>query len=184
MFPDASGNEETPMKGRNYRTGKKRAYVRKKYIHGAPPSKITKFTMGDTSGSFSHKLLLLSLKKVQIRHNAIEAARIAVNKVLSDKLGTAYTLHIRPYPHIILRENKMMAFAGADRLQEGMRRSFGKAVGLAAQVDIGQPIIEVDVDASGVEVAKEALRISMSKLPTPCSIEVSTTQMAESSSTV
>ncbi len=171
------------MKGRNYRIGNVMAYVRKKYIHGAPSPKITKFTMGDARGSFSHKLLLLPLKKVQIRHNSLEAARVAVNKVLSDKLGTAYALHVRSYPHIILRENKLMAFAGADRLQEGMRRSFGKPIGRAARVDIGQPIIAVDVDASGVDVAKEALHIGMSKLPTPCSIEVTAAQTAESRST-
>ncbi|MEM3737010.1 MAG: 50S ribosomal protein L16 [Candidatus Bathyarchaeia archaeon] len=167
------------LKGRNYRIGKGRAYTRKEYIHGAPQPKITKFTMGDTTGKFSHKLSLVSLKRVQIRHNALEAARVAVNKILSEKLGSAYILKIRPYPHIVLRENKMMAFAGADRLQEGMRRSFGKATGLAAQVEVGEPIIDVEVDAPGVDVAKRALNTGMSKLPTPCTIEIVTLHTPE-----
>ena len=67
----------------------------------------------------------------------------------------------------------MMAFAGADRLQEGMRRSFGKPMGLAARVEPGQPIIEVDVYPEGVDAAKGALRLGSSKLPTPCIIQVS-----------
>jgi len=166
------------LKGRNYRIGRGMPYVRRKYIHGAPAPKITKFTMGNTSGSYSHKVLLIPLKKVQVRHNSLEAARIAVNKVLSEKLNTEYVLHVRAYPHIVLRENKMMAFAGADRLQEGMRRSFGKPLGLAARIEIGHPIIEIGVNARGVEVAKEALRLGMSKLPTPCTIEVTAAQPA------
>ena len=32
----------------------------------------------------------------------------------------------------------MIATAGADRLQEGMRRAFGKATGLAARIQPGQ----------------------------------------------
>ena len=105
---------------------------------------------------------------------ALEALRISVNKRLADKLGEAnYCLRIKVYPHVVLRENKMMAFAGADRLQEGMRRAFGKPVGLAARVVPGKPIAEVEVKAEGVEAAKEALKVGASKLPTPCAVEVS-----------
>ncbi len=161
------------MRGGNYRIGRSMPYVKKEYIGGAPPPKITKFTMGDTKGSFTHRLQLLSQRRVQIRHNAIEAARVAANKVLLDRLGeTGYRLRVRVYPHVVLRENKMMAFAGADRLQEGMRRSFGKPAGLAARVEIGQPLLEVEVNEEGVEAAKEALRVGASKFPTPCTVEI------------
>jgi len=149
------------------------AYARKEYIHGPPPPKVTKFTMGNVKASFTHKLLLRSLRNVQIRHTALEAARVAVNKVLLDKLTeTGYSLKLLVYPHVVLRENKMMAFAGADRLQEGMRRSFGKPVGLAARVQVGQPLIEVSVNEAGINVAKQALTVGMSKLPTPCTIDI------------
>jgi large subunit ribosomal protein L10e len=161
------------MKGKNYRAIRGMAYTRKKFIHGSPPPKISKFTMGNTSGIFTHRALLISLSDVQIRHNALEAARIATNKVLFDKLGeTGYRLKVCVYPHHILRENKMMAFAGADRLQEGMRRSFGKPVGAAARVRTGQPLIEVCVNENGLETAKEALKHGASKLPTRCQIKI------------
>lgn len=161
------------MKGKNYRTPVGMPYVRREYIHGAPQPKITKFTMGNPKADFSFRVSLLPLRRVQIRHNALEALRVAVNKQLADRLGgDNYCLQIKAYPHLVLRENKMMAFAGADRLQEGMRRAFGKAVGLAARVEAGKPLVEVEVKPEGVEVAKEALRVGASKLPTPCTIQV------------
>jgi len=163
------------MKGRNYRIGKGRSYVRKEYIGGGPVSKINKFTMGNPKGNFQYRLTLIPLKKVQIRHNAIEASRIATNKILFDKFGeTGYFLRMRLYPHIILRENKMMAFAGADRVQEGMRRSFGKPVSLAAKVKPGQPIMEVFVNEEGIETAKHSLLLGANKLPTTSTIEMET----------
>jgi large subunit ribosomal protein L10e len=170
------------MKGKNYRIARGAPYTRKQYIHGAPTPKITKFTMGNTKANFTHSVLLFPLKRVQIRHNAIEAARVSINKVLFDKLGeTGYCLKMRVYPHIILRENKMMAFAGADRLQEGMRRSFGKPIGLAARVEPDQPIVEINVNENGLEVAKAALKQGISKLPTTCMIKVETKTSAQQS---
>ena len=118
------------MRGRNYRTTRGQAYTRGKYIHGSPPSKISKFMMGDTKSHFEYRFSLVAQSPTQIRHNALEAARVAANKVLFDSLGeTGYKIHLRVYPHIVLRENRMIATAGADRLQEGMRRSFGKPSG-------------------------------------------------------
>ena len=155
-------------------------YVRKEYIGGTPVSKITKFTMGNTRGNFPYKVSLVALKKVQITHNAIESTRVTVNKILTDKLGNeGYCLRIRPFPHVVLRENKMMAFAGADRLQDGMRRSFGKPAGLAARVSSGQILIDIEVNEGGIDIAKKALRHGMSKLPTPSLIEVKPAQKLE-----
>jgi large subunit ribosomal protein L10e len=108
-----------------------------------------------------------------VRHNAIEAARIAANKVMFDKLGeTGYRVHVRVYPHVVLRENRMIATAGADRLQEGMRRSFGKPSGRAARIKTGQAILDLYVNEAEVETAKKALHISASKLPQACRVEV------------
>lgn len=101
-----------------------------KYIHGAPVCKVQKFTMGDYKATYQYKVSLIAESRVQVRHNALEAARVSANKVMSDKLGeTGYLLKVVTYPHVILRENRMIATAGADRLQEGMRRSFGKPNG-------------------------------------------------------
>jgi large subunit ribosomal protein L10e len=137
-----------------------------KYIHGSPSPKVSKFNMGDLSTHFARRVHLVSREAVQIRHNALESARVAANKVLFDKYGdTGYRLQLNVYPHIILRENKMIATAGADRLQEGMRRAFGKPTGRAARVHDGQSILIVYVPADGVETARKALDTASTKFP-------------------
>jgi large subunit ribosomal protein L10e len=128
--------------------------------------------MGDTKGNFDFEVQLLSTKSVQMRHSALEAARVAVNRVLIEKVVNDYLLVVQLYPHIILRENKMIFGAHADRLQQGMRRSFGTPVGTAAKVEVDQPIITVKVKAAGADAAKEALKRGSAKLPIHCKIIV------------
>lgn len=158
------------MKARNYREVKGMPYVRNEYIHGPPQSKIGKFTAGSPSESYTYRILLVSEKRVQIRHNALEAARVAANRYLEEKLGKRFYMRVLPYPHVVLRENKMIFGAHADRLQEGMRRAFGKPIGRAARVESGDPIIIVNVYEDGLEAAKEALKRAKAKLPTSCRI--------------
>src|SRR5881628_3754187 len=154
------------MKGRNYRSPSGQAFTRLKYIHGSPNPKVSKFNMGDLSTHFPRRVHLVSREAVQIRHNALESGRVAANKVLFDKYGeTGYRLQLCVYPHIILRENKMIATAGADRLQEGMRRAFGKPTGRAARVREGQSIFIVYVPVDGVEVGKKACETASTKMP-------------------
>jgi large subunit ribosomal protein L10e len=128
--------------------------------------------MGDTKAKFEFEVKLIATEKAQVRHNALEAARVATNRLLMDKLVNNYRLQVRPYPHVILRENKMIFGAHADRLQDGMRRAFGKPIGTAARVEPNQAIITVGVNADGIEVAKEALKRGSAKLPIPCKIVV------------
>jgi large subunit ribosomal protein L10e len=157
------------MRGRNYRQPKGQPYTRGKYIHGSPPPKISKFMMGDLKAKFEYRICLVAQSPVQIRHNALEAARVSANKVLFDALGeVGYKIHLKVYPHVILRENRMIATAGADRLQEGMRRSFGKPSGRAARIKTGQSILDIYVNSNGVNTAKEALRVGTTKLPVAC----------------
>jgi len=158
------------MRARNYRKAKGQSYTRKKYMRGSPQPKITKFTMGDPAGSFGYQALLIARKEAQIRHNALEAARVATNRLLSEKLGNSYLLRILPYPHVVLRENKMIFGAHADRLQDGMRGAFGKPIGTAARVKSDQAVIMVNINEEGLEVAKEALKRGGAKLPIPCRI--------------
>ncbi|MEM2994591.1 MAG: 50S ribosomal protein L16 [Candidatus Bathyarchaeia archaeon] len=160
------------VRARNYRAVKGQPYTRREFVKGFPQPKITKFTMGDTKAKFEYEAKLIALEKAQIRHNALEAARVAINRVLMGKLANNYRLHIHPYPHIILRENKMIFGAHADRLQDGMRRSFGKPIGTAARIEPNQTIATVNVNADGVEVAKEALKRGSAKLPIPCRIVI------------
>lgn len=160
------------MHGANYRIGNGQPYTRKKYIKGKPQIKIAKFSGGQRA-EYDYCVQLCSSEKVQIRHMAIESARLSANKKIEQVTGeTGYFSTLRIYPHILLRENKMIATAGADRLQEGMRGAFGKAVSLAARVNRGQCIMEVHVKKEHLEVAKKALHGAAVKLPMTPSIKV------------
>ena len=160
------------MHGANYRDGTGQPFTRKKYIKGKPQIKIAKF-QGGKKANYDYCVQLLTNEKVQIRHMAIEACRLAANKTLEKTTGeTGYYSRLRIYPHNLLRENKMIAAAGADRLQEGMRRAWGKAVSLGARVRRGQCIMELYVDAPHLEAAKKALKGACVKLPATPTIKV------------
>lgn len=150
---------------RCYKELKKPPYTRKEYIGGVPQPKIVKFVMGNTKGTYDLILKLVALENSQVRHNALEAARVIGHKYLSKYVGDEnYLLVIRTYPHHVLRENKMMAFAGADRLQDGMRLAFGKPIGTAARIHMNEVIVEVRTTEKFLEQAKEAMRRMASKL--------------------
>jgi len=141
------------------------AYTSKKFAPGAPNPKVARFTTGKSRPDYDLKFKLVSDGRVQIRHNALEAARVAANKKVALLGEENYFLVVKPYPHVILRENKMIATAGADRLQEGMRKAFGKPIGLAARVDIGDTILELSLKAESAEKGKEAMKAASTKLP-------------------
>jgi len=149
------------------------AYVRRKYMGGVPGSKIVLFDMGNLSKDFPVSLSLVAKEACQIRHNALEAARIFANRYLIKNVGrNNFHLKIKLYPHHVLRENKIASGAGADRVSSGMRHAFGKAVGTAARVKDGQGILSVDIEEQNFEDAKEALRRASYKLPTPCRVVI------------
>jgi large subunit ribosomal protein L10e len=159
---------------RCYTQQEKPPYTRKEYIQGVPPPKITKYTMGNPKGVYRYAVKLIATTRCVIRHNALEAARVAAHRYLSTSVGeTNFFLVVKKYPHHVLRENKMLAFAGADRLQDGMRLAFGKPIGVAAIASPGDEIMVVYVNTEkDVENAKEALRRAESKLPEAYRIEV------------
>ena len=149
------------------------AYTSKVYAPGAPNSKVARFTTGKATNDYAYSVQLVSKGRVQIRSNALESARVAANKKLTPLGEEGYYLIVRTYPHIILRENKMIATAGADRLQEGMRKAFGKPIGLAARVDIGTTVLELHVKSADLARAKEAMHSAQAKLPMLTEIKVS-----------
>ncbi|GBC75663.1 50S ribosomal protein L16 [archaeon HR06] len=160
------------MKGRNYRIIAGMPLVRREYVPGLPGLRIAKFTSGVTSDAYDVKVELKAKERAQIRQNALEAARIAANKIL-EKLGEKnYFFVLKVYPHVILRENKMITTAGADRLQEGMRKAWGKPIGLAARVEEGTVILEAYTTTKFLDKVKEAFKIAASKLPIPTKIEI------------
>ncbi len=150
----------------------KRPYTRKSrkreksYVRGAPYSKIVKFDLGNKQADFPYRVKLISKEDVQVRHNALEASRVSVNRILVRKAGkNNYYFKIKTYPHHVLRENPIAAGAGADRFQTGMSHSFGKPIGLAAQISKGQEVMIVDVDKKYIDVAKTALKQAIYKCP-------------------
>ena len=54
-----------------------------------------------------------------------------------------YHIRVRVHPFHVIRANKMLSCAGADRLSSGMRHSYGKPIGVAARVNIGQILLSV-----------------------------------------
>jgi large subunit ribosomal protein L10e len=148
------------------------AYTSKRFAPGAPNPKVARFTTGKASTDYDFLLKLVSEGRVQIRHNALEAARVAASKKVALLGEDNFFLVVKTYPHLILRENKMIATAGADRLQEGMRKAFGKPIGLAARVEIGSVVLELSVKAENLEKAKQAMKAASTKLPMKTSTQV------------
>ncbi len=129
-----------------------------------PPHKVARFEMGDKTKKYSHTVKLVSKEPVQIRHNALESARLVVNTKLQSLLGNEYFLKINVYPFQIVRENKMLGGAHADRLQTGMAHSFGKPVSVAARLQRGTTIFTTFVNKTSVEAAKKALHYANPRL--------------------
>lgn len=149
-------------------------YTRKKYIRGIKPAIIRKFEMGNPKGKFSRRVLLKAMARAQVRDNALSAARVAANRAFRDLGEENYFLKIHVYPHQMLRENKMIVGAHADRLQKGMKKAFGRVIGNAARVNVNQVLMSALVNEDRLEVAKQAFSIASHKLPIPCRIVVET----------
>jgi large subunit ribosomal protein L10e len=160
------------MKGVNYRETRGMPYVRREYIAGKPQMKIARFSSGLAANNYDYKLELIATEKLQIRHNALEAARLAANKRMAQGGETSFFSMLRIYPHVILRENKMIATAGADRLQEGMRRAFGKSTGLAARIRPGQVIFEAYITHANLNLAKDGFKMAASKIGRPTTMRI------------
>lgn len=71
-----------------------------------------------------------------------------------------------------MRENKQATGAGADRVSQGMRQSFGKNVGTAARVKRDQCVISIQTDPANYLAARDALRKAGMKFPTPTTIRL------------
>ena len=159
--------------GRMYRKIMQHAYTRREYMGGVPGNRIIQFESGVATGDFPIRLTLIAEERGQIRHTALEAMRQTAVRALDAGVGREnYHLQVRVYPHHVLRQNKQASGAGADRVSMGMRLAFGKAIGTAARVEAGQPILQVRVTPKGVAAAKEAFRKAYNKVATPCHIDI------------
>ena len=109
---------------------------------------------------------MVSLEKIQIASEALEAARITANRYLQKKCGKeGFHCRIRVQPFCVTRINKMLSCAGADRLQTGMRHAWGKPMGTCARVQIGQVLMSVRTKDQFKEDAAEAFRRTAFRFP-------------------
>lgn len=141
--------------------------VTKAYVRGVPDARIRRFVMGEAKpADLEVQFELVSKENCQVRDNALEAARVVANKVFEHQLTPElYYFKVHVYPHQCLRENAMIAGAGADRLSSGMRLSFGKAKGRAAMVRKKQVVMSVMTLKKFEDQARAALKRAASKLP-------------------
>jgi large subunit ribosomal protein L10e len=112
---------------------------------------------GYDNGEYPVQLHMTSKDNCQIRDNSIEAIRQYLNRFLQIKVGKEFYLEVKVFPHHILRENKMLTGAGADRMQTGMSRAFGKTMGRAALVKPNQVLYIVAVKNQKAEVMARKL---------------------------
>ena len=159
--------------GSMYRYVRGNVSTRKEYMGGIPNSRITQFVLGNKKAEFPLMLSLVATEECQVRHNALEAARITANRTMDKKAGSSnYRLQVRSYPHVVLRENKQATGAGADRVSQGMRSSWGKIVSIAARVQRNQIIMTIETTEQNFDFAKSALRKAGMKIPSPCKINI------------
>lgn len=147
------------------------SYTRREYIRVLPHIKISHFDTGPND-KFPYEVSLIVKNDVQIRHNSLEAARIAANRYMEKKTGEDYHLKIRVYPFQVLRENPVATGHHADRYGNGMRLSFGKPISRAARVKRGQKVMTLYVHEKGVLRAREAIRRAAMKIPMGTSTEI------------
>jgi len=154
---------------RCYRYCKNKPYPKSRFNRGVPDPKIRIYDLGRKKAGvdeFPTCVHLVSNEYEQLSSEALEAARICANKYLVKVAGKeGFHLRIRAHPYHVLRINKMLSCAGADRLQTGMRGAFGKPNGKVARVNIGQILLSVRTRDSYRATAIEALRRSQYKFP-------------------
>ena len=91
-------------------------------------------------------------------------------------MGKEFYLEVKVYPHHIMRENKMLQGAGADRMQTGMSHSFGVSTERAALVKPNQKIFIVALKNKKHEAEARKLIASI-KARLPCGVATKTTYL-------
>merc|ERR1712212_552274 len=126
-------------------------YPKSRFCRGVPDPKIRIYDLGRKKANvqdFPFCLHMVSDELEQLSSEALEAARICANKYMVKFCGKdAFHLRIRVHPFHVVRINKMLSCAGADRLQ------------------IGQPIMSMRTKDANKAHAIEAFRRAKFKFP-------------------
>jgi len=152
-----------------YRYCKNKPFPKSKYNRGVPDPKIRIYDLGRKKANvdeFPFCAHLVSDEYEQVSSEALEAARICANKYVTKSSGKdSFHLRIRVHPFHVIRINKMLSCAGADRLQTGMRGAWGKPYGTVARVNIGQILMSIRCKDVNRPIVLEALRRARYKFP-------------------
>jgi len=145
---------------------------RRSFIKAMPHKDLNVYRMGAMKKDYNCMFNLKCKADIVLRDNALESARQAVNKYLEKIIPLNYYFIVRVYPHHVIRENKMIAGAGADRLQKGMRQSFGRPTDRAARVRARQELFTVYTSSANEGHVKIAFSRASKKLSGTFTIEM------------
>ncbi|XP_011811298.1 PREDICTED: 60S ribosomal protein L10 isoform X4 [Colobus angolensis palliatus] len=118
---------------RCYRYCKNKPYPKSRFCRGVPDAKIRIFDLGRKKAKVDEFPLcghMVSDEYEQLSSEALEAARICANKYMVKSCGKdGFHIRVRLHPFHVIRINKMLSCAGADR----HARCFWKAPGHRGQ---------------------------------------------------
>lgn len=137
---------------------------RKNYIRALPHTSLLVFNMGTHKDTYDLEVTLRSQQPIQLRSNALEAARQVANKYLEVEIPLDFSLKVLVYPHNVVREHKMATGAGADRMSKGMTQAFGRPTFVVARIQEGQSIFKINTMKANKAVAIKAFKRAASKL--------------------
>lgn len=150
---------------------------RKSYVKSMPHLALNITAMGNAGGYYTHRVDLVAKDDIQIRDNALESARMAVNKMFETNIPNDYFFFVRVYPHHVIREVKLVFGAGADRIQKGMKHAWGRPSDRAARLKPGGVVFTTHVKEQNIPLVKMAYRLAKIKLPGQYAVRVSEERM-------
>jgi len=137
---------------------------KKSFIKAMPHKDLQQFRMGNQKEDYDLILHLRCQGDIALRDNSIESARQSANKYLEKIIPGNYYFIVRVFPHHVIRENKMIAGAGADRLQKGMRMSFGRPTDRAARLNKNRDLFTVYTYKQNMGLIRTALERARRKV--------------------
>ncbi|NYZ74722.1 50S ribosomal protein L16 [Candidatus Micrarchaeota archaeon] len=136
---------------------------RKSFVKGAPRPKVRQYDMG-VDKRFDLEVDLVAQDAINLRDNAIEAARQMANKYMEKNLLANYFLKVMHYPHYVIREHGALGVAGADRISKGMKLAFGRPKGRMAPISRGDVVFRARCYSAGLQVVKDGLDRALRKM--------------------
>ncbi|BBL45886.1 50S ribosomal protein L10e [Nanobdella aerobiophila] len=114
-------------------------------IPGSPVSKLRMNIMGLKSvpiDQWKYAGHIISIETIQLSDYALESVRTNLTKYLEEEVKE-FLFIVRKYPHHVVREHSLVYGAGADRISQGMRLSFGKPYTRAAQIHYKDIVLSI-----------------------------------------